>query len=110
MAVHDYHENLKGYSPAQVLVDGCAECGARGKSRGLGIGGLDQIRFARAWKRAADRNNGRLDDVSKAEAPMLDALWAVQVKLEERGFPVGEAPRGVLGVVDALSQYLGETP
>jgi hypothetical protein len=93
--MHTYHEGLPGYSPAQLLHDGCPECVARGQSRGLGIGQLDHRNFARAWQRAADWNRDGLPDVSMAERPMLDALWAIQIHLERRGVPIGTVPDGV---------------
>lgn len=90
--MHDYHENLPGYSEAQILHDGCEECERRSQSRGFGIGGLDRFRFARAWRRAADWNRGKVHDIAKAEIPMLDALWAVQCRLEDFGIPIGQVP------------------
>jgi hypothetical protein len=95
---HDYHDGLPGYSKAQILHDGCAECEARAKRDDHGIGSLDQQNFARAWRRAADWNTQIADrherPVAKAEAPLLNALWAVQLQLERRGVPIGEVPYG----------------
>jgi hypothetical protein len=93
--MHDYHDGLPGFSEAQILHDGCGECEARAASRNLGIAHMDRTRFARAWARAAAWNKGGVPDVSKAEMPMLDVLWAVQVKLEEHGVPIGQVPHGV---------------
>jgi hypothetical protein len=97
--MHAYHENLPGYDEAQILHDGCDQCEQRGTSRNLGIAYLDRIRFARAWHRAAQWNQGQLDDrtLSKAELPMLDALWAVQCQLENYGNPIGQVPHGDRG-------------
>jgi hypothetical protein len=92
--VHTYHEGLPGYSPAQILHDGCPECEARAQSRNLGIAHLDRYRFAHAWQRAAEWNSQGLADISAAERPMLDVLWAVQIKLEEYGVPIGQLPTG----------------
>jgi len=92
---HDPHTAQPGYAPSQVLVDGCAECEQRGTGSGLGIAVLDPARFAEAWRRAADWQRDQVSDVSRAEAPMLTALWAVQVQLERRGVPIGEVPYGL---------------
>jgi hypothetical protein len=96
MSVHDYHEGLPGYHPDQLLHDGCAECEARGKDVATAIGHLDRTNFIRAWARAADWNKGRLNDsaVSKAEAPLLRVLWALEIKFEPRGIAVGSCPTG----------------
>ena len=89
---HDYHDNLPGYDPAQILHDGCAECEARAKLDSHGISELDSRNFARAWLRAADWNQRGLTNISKTEAPMLNALWSVQVQLERWGIPIGIIP------------------
>lgn len=94
---HDYHEGLPGYHPAQILHDGCAECEARSRSRNLGIADLDRQQFIRAWRRAADWNQGLLDDpISQAEGPLLDVLWATQVQLERHGLHIGWLPQDML--------------
>jgi hypothetical protein len=90
--MHDYHESLPGYSPDQILHSGCGECAERSADLPLAIRSLDNLSFARAWKRAADWNRSLLDDVSRAEAPLLSVLWALQCRLEDRGFPIGECP------------------
>jgi len=96
MSVHDYHEAQPGYSASQILHDGCGECEARGKDVSRAIGSMDKGRFALAWRRAADWNTGSPGfayDVSQAERPVLDALWAVQLKLESVcGLTIGELP------------------
>jgi len=94
--VHDYHEGLPGYSPNQILHDGCAECEARAKSITHGMRYLDNQRFARAWERAAEWNvqDGDVRDISHAEMPLLRILWAVQVQLQRRGVHLGECPSG----------------
>lgn len=91
---HDYHDGLPGYSPAQILHDGCGECEARGRNLSLAIGSMDKGRFALAWRRAADWNLtvGVVGDVSQAERPLLEALWAIQLRLENYGIPIGELP------------------
>lgn len=91
---HDYHQGLPGYSPQQILHDGCIECEARGKRDDHGIGSLDQQNFARAWQRAAAWNRDIVTDVSAAEAPLLRTLWSLQLRLERRGVPIGEVPSG----------------
>lgn len=94
MSVHAWHEQLPGYSPEQILHDGCGECETRAARGDHGISSLDTINFARAWQRAA-RWNGVGPDahaVAAAEVPMLSALWAVQLQLERRGVRIGEVP------------------
>ncbi len=92
---HDYHDGLPGYSEAQILHDGCGECEARGRNLNIAIGSLDKGRFALAWRRAADWNRTTdVLDISRAERPLLEALWAVQLKLELRGIEIGEVPSG----------------
>ncbi len=97
---HDYHQGLPGYSKAQILHDGCAECETRAKRDDHGIGSLDRQNFARAWERAADwnapadRGMRTARTLADAEVPMLSALWSVQLQLERRGIPIGEVPDG----------------
>jgi hypothetical protein len=89
---HDYHDGLPGFSAAQILHDGCGECEARAASPEHGIGNLDRGNFVRAWHRAAEWNTHGLPDVAEAEVPMLRVLWAVQLKLENLGVPIGTLP------------------
>ncbi len=89
---HGHHEAHPGFSPAQILKDGCNECGQRSKNVWLAITHLDPVTFANAWARAAAYERGQLPDVSVAEVPLLRALWATQVQLERRGFAVGAVP------------------
>ena len=97
---HDYHDGLPGYDKTQILHDGCAECEARSNSRNHGIAQLDRHNFYRAWRRAAEWNEGSLDNrtISAAEVPMLDVLWAVQLQLEHRGLRIGFLPDEILGL------------
>jgi len=92
--MHDYHDALPGYDERQIWHDGCAECEDR--SQRLAIGMLDQGNFERAWVRAAkwNREGGAGLAISRAEKPLLDALWAIQVQLERRGWPLGVVPTG----------------
>ena len=92
---HDYHEGQPGYSPAQILHDGCAECARRGGDVSLGIASLDPDNFVRAWERAAAWNIWGLDGISEAEAPLLRVLWAIQLQFVSLGVPIGELPSGV---------------
>ena len=94
MAVHDYHEILPGFSDAQILHDGCGECESRGKNVSHALGSLDKGRFVLAWERAAEWNTRGLPDVSLAERDLLSVLWAVQLRLETRGVPIGMCPAG----------------
>jgi len=83
--------------PGQILSDGCIECYDRAHSPDHGIGNLDQQWFAAAWRRAADwqATDNRPDPpLSATEIPLLLALWAVQVQLEQRGVPIGQVPEG----------------
>jgi hypothetical protein len=91
---HDYHEGLPGFSEAQILHDGCGECELRGRDLSLSIGSMDRGRFALAWRRAADWNRTTdIRDVSQAERPLLEALWAIQVRMETTcGLPIGTLP------------------
>lgn len=92
--MHAYHDSLPGYDPAQILHDGCEECEDRAVNVARAIGHLDAGNFERAWVRAAERVTCGLRNVSAAEAPLLNALWAVQVQLERRGVPIGHIPTG----------------
>jgi hypothetical protein len=90
---HAPHEWLPGYSPAQLLHDGCPECETRGQAAAAAIAGLDTASFERAWERAAAwQRDGGGHPIAAAEIPMLRALWAVQVQLERRGWPTGRCP------------------
>lgn len=92
--MHDYHEMQPGYSAQQVLHDGCGECEQRSQSRDRGIAHLDAQAFSRAWQRAYAWNTTGLADVAVVEAPLLSALWSVQIQLERQGIPIGELPGG----------------
>lgn len=89
---HSYHEGHPGYSPAQVLKDGCHECSQRSERPDAAISYLDPQSFAAAWKRAAQWERGQVADVSEAEVPVLRVLWAVACAMERLGFPIGEVP------------------
>jgi len=96
--MHDYHEGQPNYSADQVLHDGCKECGLRAQSDDHGIANMDKFTFARAWLRAARWNREGLDDLAMAERPALNTLWAVQLKLETWGLPIGTLPVGAIRV------------
>ena len=89
---HDAHEAHPGYSPQQILKDGCAECRQRSASPWLAISHMDRETFGRAWGRAIAFERGQIDDVSHAEVPVLRVLWALALKFEERGFLLGPVP------------------
>ena len=91
---HDDHERAPGYSPEQVLWDGCGECTERAENLFLAISHMDPQTFERAWDRAALFNRGLLRDPSQAEVPLLNVLWACQVQFERRGIPIGFLPSG----------------
>jgi hypothetical protein len=103
---HDYHQGLPGYHPDQLLIDGCEECEDRAKHPDHGIAELDAARFRAAWARAAEWQRHGLPSLSSAEAPMLLALWAVQVQLERIGWPIGEIPDSAF-VDSTVSSRLG---
>lgn len=92
--VHDPHEMLPGYDPRQILVDGCQECEHRAQRLGLAFGNMSSGTFAKSWRRAAAWNLDRVEEVgsiSRAERPLLDAVWMMQIQLErECGLPLGE--------------------
>lgn len=94
MPGHDHHQSMPGYTTAQLLHRGCAECDAQSAELGGGLGHLDPIRFAQAWARAAQwrGESGRLPDLDPAEVPMLMILFSVQRQLEARGIPLGMLP------------------
>lgn len=88
MAMHVYHEGLTGYDERQILHDGCEECEARGADVERALAHLDIGTFTRAWDRARLWNQGKRDEtgrISRAEAPTLRILTAVQVHLDRAG-------------------------
>jgi hypothetical protein len=90
--MHDYHDGLPGFHPDQILHDGCGECEHRAARDDHGLSNLDMGSFARAWARAAEWNKHGLPTLSRAEAPLLQMLWAVQLHFERRGIPIGILP------------------
>jgi len=106
VSVHAYHEGQPGYSPAQILHDGCLECAERGVGISLGIASLDPANFARAWSRTAAWHREGVYDVSDAESGLLRVLWSVQLQLERLGWPIGELPRP--HALDAITAALRE--
>ena len=93
MSVHSHHDVLSGFDHSQILHDGCDECEWRGEDPHRAISHLDERNFERAWKRAADWQLHGCPTISRAEADLLLALWAVQIQLEKRGVPIGELPQ-----------------
>jgi hypothetical protein len=122
MSVHAFHDELPGYHPDQLLVDGCPECEARAKDVDLAIAHLDGKWWAQAWLRAADQiastppSGERGGPRSDAETPLLRALWGVQVQLERLGIPLGYMPVGlgvgekfpVVGIAQPAARVLPE--
>ncbi len=104
---HSPHHTLPGYSPNQILIDGCYECEARSAQRGHGLDNLDGHAFEHAWYRAAAHGKRGLADASVAEIALLNALWSVQVQLERRGVPIGHLPSGELIIGDAAARPVG---
>lgn len=74
---HDYHEGQPGYHPDQLLKDGCAECKYRSENLHAALAHMDTRGFAVAWTRAIDFESGRLDNISRAEVPLLRAIWSM---------------------------------
>ena len=87
--MHDYHDALPGYSPNQILHDGCRECEARATADDGGLSRLDDANFARAWDRALRWNREGLTDIAKAETRLLHILWAVHCRIEGIGLYLG---------------------
>lgn len=81
---HDYHEGQPNFSAAQILKDGCQECKHRSDNIDLAIGHMDRYTFAFAWDRAALWARAGLHDGSQAEMPVIRAIRAIQVKMQER--------------------------
>jgi hypothetical protein len=90
VSTHAYHEGQPSFDAGQIMHDGCEECEYRATTNSRGIGFLDRNDFERAWRRAAEWNTTGISSVSKAEAPLLDVLWAVQCQLENFGHEIGE--------------------
>ena len=90
--MHDYHDGLPGFSPERVLHDGCGECEARAASPDHGIAHFDRANFVKAWHRAAEWNTAGLPDLARAEMPAFHVIWAIQLKLENLGVPIGSLP------------------
>jgi len=103
---HAYHEALPGYSPDQILHDGCPECAERGSDVSRGIASLDRQNFACAWSRASDWHREGVFAVSDAESGLLRVLWSVQLQLERIGWPIGDLPRP--HALDAITAALRE--
>lgn len=89
---HGPHESQPGYSPAQLLKDGCGECAARSASPWLAIQHMDTRTFERAWQRAVAFERGQLNDVCETEIPVLRIMWAVALQFERKGFSLTHAP------------------
>lgn len=95
---HAYHQELDGYHEDQVLHDGCSECEHRAKHLDVALAVMDPERFDKAWKRAAAvyGNPGEGDyHLAKAEEPVLQALYGVQVQLQRVGLKLGHLPRDI---------------
>jgi hypothetical protein len=90
---HNPHHAHPGYSPDQVLYDGCGECDRRAASMDHGLSTLDMNAFERAWERAADWQRKGLRDTADNEVPLFRMLVSVMTQLERRGIPWGYLPR-----------------
>lgn len=85
---HDYHDALPGYHADQIWHDGCGECEWRSQNLSRGIGTLDLNNYARAKARAIKWNSWSISaetlHISKAEAPLLNMLWAIHLQEEKQ--------------------------
>lgn len=96
---HAYHDALDGYHPNQILHDGCQECEQRAENVERALANLDHNRFEKAWRRAFDAFGSRgagvpLTERSRAEMPLLTALWGVMLHFERRGILLDGRPPG----------------
>lgn len=85
--MHAYHDILPGFDPDQIWYDGCQECESRSTTIYRGIGTLDSNNYRRAKARAIEWNTNHQHDlnISRAEAPLLETLWAIHCQ-EERAY------------------------
>lgn len=114
---HDPHHVQPGYSPDQVLYDGCAECDRRAASADHGLSYLDVPTFERAWTRAHQWQTVGLPDLAHNEVLLFTMLVSVMVQFERRGIPFGYLPRNVMppspvaeaapGLLDAYNETEG---
>jgi hypothetical protein len=93
---HDPHHAQPGYTPEQVLYDGCAECSQRAASYDHGLANLDVANFERAWQRAATWYRHGLPDTTQNELPLFHTLSMLMVHFERRGIPFGYLPRNIM--------------
>lgn len=84
--MHAYHDKLPGYSPEQILHDGCAECEERGAVVYRAIHALDAHNYQRAKLRARTWNGVGLSNVSHAERVLLETLWAIHCQEETAAY------------------------
>lgn len=90
---HDYHEELPGFHPDQLLRDGCAECEKRGANPLNALLHMDPERFAKAWQRGLDYGRDEARHIARCELPLLETIGLLAVMLE-RFFhiPFGTVP------------------
>jgi hypothetical protein len=92
MPSHGPHEE-PGNDPRQILKDGCAECEYRAAHPMQALGHMDPSTFRRAmaraitWQTCDDNGPGHylttIGHVSHAEAPVLETIWVVMLKLRD---------------------------
>jgi hypothetical protein len=103
MSGHAYHGSLPLYDPRQIWHDGCEECESRGADISKGMAYLDKGRFERAWVRAFDwgsDDDTDLGPISRAELPLLEHLWKIQVLLNRHeGWPLGVIPNAPISIL-----------
>lgn len=107
---HDNHEDLPGYDARQIWKDGCEECEHRSRNLPSTVNSLDSDTFWRAWHRAKALNESHFGPrgaaweeyvlqvhgpMSRAERPLLDLLWSMQIAFERHiNLPIGARPIG----------------
>lgn len=87
MSGHIHHNYLPGYSPAQLLHDGCPECESRSEGVRAYLPHADASTWQRAWRRAIEYGRNGLPDLSQAEYPVLRELWQLAVAFQSHKPP-----------------------
>jgi len=99
--VHDYHQGAENYNAQQLLHDHCDECKRRSEHPAAAIDKLKDVKAA--WHRAYRFEKGWLAPeelpISEAEVPILRILWALQIRLNMDGVPLGAYPGDLATVI-----------
>jgi len=98
---HDYHEGQPNYNKYQLFHDGCYECKTRVESPVRAIEHIKDMQLA--WHRAVSFEKDWLTSdelpISEAEAPVLRMIWALIVRFERDGIPLGIYPPLVASIL-----------